>query len=107
MIRDLVISGSEVIDGSGSPRLRADVGIRDGVIRSIAPVLFRHPSRRRIDAAGLVLGPGFVDMHTHSDIQLLSEPAHEAKVMPGVTLEVLGLGRMGWGLLRLTMRASK
>jgi N-acyl-D-amino-acid deacylase len=86
---DLLIRGGRVIDGAGNPWYEADVGIADGRIAAVGR-LDEEPAERVVDAEGLVVCPGFVDMHTHSDLQLLANPAHEAKVHQGVTLEVLG-----------------
>ncbi|MBW4719875.1 N-acyl-D-amino-acid deacylase family protein [Saccharothrix obliqua] len=83
---DIVFKGALVVDGTGSPGYRADVGVRDGRIAGIGSV----GGRREVDAAGLVLAPGFIDMHSHSDLRLLAEPDHLAKVSQGVTTEVLG-----------------
>ncbi|MER6214871.1 N-acyl-D-amino-acid deacylase family protein [Streptomyces sp. NPDC001272] len=85
---DLVIRGARVADGSGGPSYRADVGVHEGRIAAIG----RLPGggRRTVDADGLVLAPGFVDMHAHSDLALLRDPDHSAKAAQGVTLEVLG-----------------
>src|SRR4029453_8621438 len=87
-VLDLLIRGGRVIDGSGAPAFDADVGITGDRIVAVGRV--DEPAARTIDADGLFVCPGFVDMHTHSDLKLLSEPAHEAKVCQGVTLEVLG-----------------
>ncbi|NUT50675.1 MAG: D-aminoacylase [Saccharothrix sp.] len=84
---DIVFKGARVVDGTGAPARRADVGVRDGRIASIGD---RLDGRRSIDADGLVLAPGFIDMHSHSDLRLLAEPDHLAKVSQGVTTEVLG-----------------
>ncbi|GAB2749435.1 D-aminoacylase [Salinifilum aidingensis] len=86
---DTVISGAEVIDGAGTPRYRADVRIRGPRIAEIAEAGSLSGSRT-IDAGGLALAPGFIDMHAHSDLQVLAEPDHTAKVSQGVTLEVIG-----------------
>ena len=85
---DLLLRGGRVVDGSGNPWFEADVGIRDGRIVAVGRV--GEPAARAIDAGSLVVCPGFIDMHTHSDLQLLVNPAHEAKVHQGVTLEVIG-----------------
>jgi N-acyl-D-amino-acid deacylase len=86
---DIVFRGASVVDGSGGPRFVADVGIADGRIAAIeAPGSMS--ATRVIDATDLVLAPGFIDMHSHSDLRLLAEPDHLAKVSQGVTLEVLG-----------------
>ena len=85
---DLLIEGGRVIDGAGNPWFRADVGVRGDRIVAVGRV--EEPAARTIDATGLVVCPGFIDMHTHSDLQLLANPPHEAKVHQGVTLDVLG-----------------
>ncbi|MEV7418201.1 D-aminoacylase [Streptomyces sp. NPDC089919] len=88
---DLVIRGALVVDGTGGPSYRADVGLRGGRIAAIEPG-GRIPGggRLTLDAGGLALAPGFVDMHAHSDLALLRDPDHSAKAAQGVTLEVLG-----------------
>jgi N-acyl-D-amino-acid deacylase len=85
---DVVFAGARVVDGTGSPWFRGDVGVADGRIVEIGRIT--ESCRRRIDATGLVLCPGFIDMHAHSDTQLLVNPAHEAKVHQGVTVDVIG-----------------
>ncbi|MFB7941218.1 amidohydrolase family protein [Streptomyces sp. NPDC056049] len=92
---DLVFRDAEVVDGSGAPSYRADVALAGGRIVSIvkeaaAAGCQRPTARRSVDAEGLVLSPGFVDMHAHSDLALLRDPDHSAKAAQGVTLEVLG-----------------
>ncbi|MFF2148478.1 amidohydrolase family protein [Kitasatospora sp. NPDC058190] len=82
-----VFRGATVVDGTGAERYRADVRIADGLIAEIGQGL-DAPSV--VDADGLVLAPGFIDMHAHSDLALLLEPEHPAKVTQGVTCEVLG-----------------
>ncbi|GEB61409.1 N-acyl-D-amino-acid deacylase family protein [Streptomyces gardneri] len=92
---DLVFRDAEVVDGSGGPSYRADVAIDGGRIAAIvkegaAAGCQRPTARRVVDAEGLALSPGFVDMHAHSDLALLRDPDHSAKAAQGVTLEVLG-----------------
>ncbi|MFE0699605.1 amidohydrolase family protein [Streptomyces sp. NPDC058872] len=92
---DLVFRDAEVVDGSGGDSYRADVAIGGGRIAAIvkeaaAAGCQRPTARRTIDAEGLVLSPGFIDMHAHSDLALLRDPDHSAKAAQGVTLEVLG-----------------
>ncbi|WP_329185993.1 D-aminoacylase [Actinacidiphila glaucinigra] len=85
---DLAIRGATVVDGTGTTTAYpADVRIEHGRITEIGTV---RGARRTLDARGLVLAPGFIDMHAHSDLALLTDPAHEAKAAQGVTLEVLG-----------------
>lgn len=86
---DLVLRGGLVVDGAGNPAFRADVAVTDDRIAGVGR-LGDTPAKRTIDVSGLVVAPGFVDMHSHSDLQILANPAHEAKVHQGVTLEVLG-----------------
>lgn len=92
---DLVFRDAEVVDGSGGPSYRADVAIDGGRIAAIvkegaAAGCQRPTARRVVDAEGLALSPGFIDMHAHSDLALLRDPDHSAKAAQGVTLEVLG-----------------
>jgi len=82
-VLDLLIRGGRVIDGAGNPWFSADVGIAGGRIAAVGR-LASEPAARVIDADGLLVCPGFVDMHTHSDLQLLVNPAHEAKLHQGV-----------------------
>lgn len=88
------LRGATVVDGTGAPGFRADVFIADGRIREVVGDAATAPhdaaSARSVDADGLVLAPGFIDMHAHSDLALLTDPEHMAKVSQGVTLEVLG-----------------
>ncbi|MGX4690138.1 N-acyl-D-amino-acid deacylase family protein [Streptomyces sp. JNUCC 63] len=92
---DLAIRDADVVDGTGAPSYRADVAVKDGRIVSIvkeaaAAGCQRPRARRELDAEGLVLAPGFIDMHAHSDLALLRDPDHSAKAAQGVTLEVIG-----------------
>lgn len=89
MIADLLITGGQLIDGTGAAAYRADlavVGDRIAAIGSLDGV----PAARTYDASGLVVCPGFVDIHTHSDLTLLSNPAAPSKIRQGVTTEVVG-----------------
>jgi N-acyl-D-amino-acid deacylase len=82
----LTFLGATVVDGTGGPSYRADVTVDSGRISAIGS----GGGGRVVDADGLVLAPGFIDMHAHSDLQILANPDHMAKVSQGVTLEVLG-----------------
>ncbi|MGO4426096.1 amidohydrolase family protein, partial [Streptomyces sp. MCAF7] len=89
---DMVIRDAQVIDGSGGARYRADVAVDGGrIARIVAEGAGPRPTGRRVvEADGLALAPGFIDMHAHSDLALLRDPDHSAKAAQGVTLEVIG-----------------
>ncbi|MBQ1082141.1 amidohydrolase family protein [Nocardiopsis sp. B62] len=93
---ETVLAGGRVIDGTGGPSRRADLVLRDGRISHIVPPGSARSTGEIIDVSGLAVSPGFVDMHAHSDLALLADPAHEAKVLQGVTLEVLGQDGLGY-----------
>jgi N-acyl-D-amino-acid deacylase len=86
---DLKIEGGTVVDGTGEPGGRADVGIRDETIVAVGD-LSREPAGRVLNASGRVVAPGFIDMHSHSDWRLWANRRAESKVRQGVTLEVVG-----------------
>ena len=86
---DLIIRGGTVVDGSGSPRRTADVGIAGDSIEVI-DALNEAQSRDVIYAEGLVVAPGFVDIHSHSDFTLLVDPRAQSSVYQGVTTELVG-----------------
>ena len=94
-MEDLVIRDADVVDGTGADSYRADVVVDDGrivaIVKEAAAAGCQRPRAvRELDAEGLVLSPGFIDMHAHSDLALLRDPDHGAKAAQGVTLEVLG-----------------
>lgn len=86
---DLVITRGLVVDGNGTPPRRADVGVRAGRIAAIGSIE-RETARRAIDAAGLVVAPGFVDIHSHSDRAILACPTADSRVLQGYTSEITG-----------------
>jgi N-acyl-D-aspartate/D-glutamate deacylase len=86
---DVLIRGGQVLDGSGSPAVRADVGLRGDRIVAVGQ-LGTAPARRVVEAAGLVVAPGFIDLHTHSETALLADGTAQSKVRQGVTLDVTG-----------------
>jgi N-acyl-D-aspartate/D-glutamate deacylase len=88
MAFDLVIKNGVVIDGSGLPRYRADVGVRNGRIASIGRI--RERAREVIDAEGHVVAPGFIDGHTHMDAQIFWDPLGTCSCWHGITTVVMG-----------------
>lgn len=90
MPADLLITDAYVVDGTGAPGRPADVAISGDRIVQIGPAGSGAAARRTIGAAGRVLAPGFIDLHAHSDLALLTDHDHLAKVSQGVTCEVLG-----------------
>src|SRR5690554_6239429 len=86
---DWLLRGGWVMDGSGAPRERADVGIRDGRIVVVSPGV-QVPARHTLDVTGKVVAPGFIDVHTHDDRAIFSVDAMRPKVSQGVTTVVTG-----------------
>jgi N-acyl-D-aspartate/D-glutamate deacylase len=85
---DLVIRNGVVVDGSGLPRYRADVGVQDGRIALVGKI--RERGREEIDADGQVVAPGFVDGHTHMDAQVFWDPLGTSSCWHGITSVVMG-----------------
>lgn len=87
---DIVYRNAEVVDGTGSPRFKADVAISGDTISAVETSLDGAEARTTIEGSGRVLAPGFIDLHTHSDFNLLVDPRGESKIRQGVTTEVVG-----------------
>jgi len=88
---DIVIRNGRIIDGSGSPWYSGDVGIREGKIAAIGH-LAGAASKRVLDAAGMVVAPGFIDMLGQSDLTILVNPHVPSKIFQGITTEITGEG---------------
>jgi len=85
---DLLVTNARIIDGTGGPPVAGSVAVRDGRIAGVGRVT--GTAARTIDAHGLVLAPGFIDAHSHSDYALLTDGNAESKIRQGVTTEVIG-----------------
>jgi len=92
---DILISGGTVVDGTGAPGYAADVAI-DGERLRIVERGETPDATRSIDAAGKVVAPGFIDLHSHSGLMILAEPRHEPKVRQGVTTEIVGVDGLSY-----------
>src|SRR5262245_45339867 len=89
---DLLIRNGRIVDGSGNPWFHGDVAVRGDRVAAVGRVP-PGAARREIDAKGLVVAPGFIDMHSHSDFVLLEDGDAQSKIRQGVTTEVLGEGQ--------------
>jgi N-acyl-D-amino-acid deacylase len=104
MALDLLIHGGTVIDGTGSSVRHADIGIRDGRIVAVGPIASQ--AQTTVDATGLTVTPGFIDIHSHSDYTLLVDPRAVSALTQGVTLEVIGNCGFGCAPIRDTALAA-
>jgi N-acyl-D-amino-acid deacylase len=86
---NIILKNAYVIDGTGSRRFKADIGIEGSKIAKIGD-LKSEEAAQTIDISGLVASPGFIDMHSHSDFTLLINPKAESKIRQGITTEVVG-----------------
>ncbi len=89
MVFETLIKNGFLIDGAGNPWFKADIGISQGKIAEIGR-LNKTSAEKIVNARGLVVSPGFIDIHTHSDLALLINPRAESKIRQGVTTEVFG-----------------
>src|SRR6187431_2788519 len=92
---ELLISGGTLIDGSGAAARPGTLGVRDGRLH-LGDVDWQPAAARSIDAAGLVVAPGFIDLHSHGGLVILADPRHEPKVRQGVTSEIVGVDGNGY-----------
>src|SRR5437879_5635890 len=86
---DVLITDGRIVDGTGTPWYRGDVGATAGKIEAVGR-LAHAEARIRLSAAGKVVAPGFIDTHVHGDLALLADPYHEPAVRQGVTTYLIG-----------------
>ena len=98
MTFDLILAGGQLLDGTGTPAVAADLGVIGEKIEAIGD-LSRAQARRVIPLQGLTLAPGFIDTHTHSEGALLHDPQHANGLRQGITTEIVGLDGMSWAPL--------
>lgn len=89
MSEPLLLTGGEVLDGTGAPAQRADVLVADGRITAVAPEL-AGVDARRLDVGGRIVAPGFVDLHSHADLTLLAFPTADSALRQGITTVATG-----------------
>ncbi|WP_228742864.1 amidohydrolase family protein, partial [Klebsiella quasipneumoniae] len=100
---DWLFKNVTVIDGSGGPQYRADVAVKGDRIMAIAPAL-DDAAEQEIDGQGRVLAPGFIDVHTHDDINVIRMPEYLPKLSQGVTTVIVG--NCGISAATATMRGE-
>jgi N-acyl-D-amino-acid deacylase len=88
---DLLITGGLIVDGTGNPGYRASLAVQDERLQIIRAPGELPEAEARIDATGLVVAPGFIDMHSHSGLMIFDDPRHLPKVSQGVTTELIGI----------------
>ncbi len=95
---EILVRGGTIVDGSGNPGRPGTLAIDGDRLRLVAPNE-AESAARVIDATGLVVAPGFIDLHSHSGLHILAEPRHEPKVRQGVTTEVIGVDGLSYAPL--------
>jgi N-acyl-D-aspartate/D-glutamate deacylase len=104
-VRDVLVRGGSVVDGSGQPSFRADVRIRDGSIVEVGEAL-RPDGERVIDAVGALVTPGFVDSHTHYDLEMFWDPTFDPLSTHGITTMIMGNCGFGIAPTRADVKAD-
>jgi N-acyl-D-amino-acid deacylase len=100
---DTLIRGGNIVDGTGAPRFKADLAIDDGRVVDVGSLEGAEASKT-LDATGMIVSPGFIDIHSHSDFTLLVDPRAQSSIAQGATTEVIG--NCGHGCAPLTKPKS-
>ena len=93
---DIVIRGGTIVDGTGTPGRPGTLAIEAGRVRILSSEVDIALAERTIDAPGMVVAPGFIDLHSHSGLEIFREPRHEPKIRQGVTTEVIGVDGLSY-----------
>lgn len=96
---DVLIKGGMIIDGTGNVGFKGDVAIEGDRLKVLVGDTSSVPAANIVNASGCIVAPGFIDVHTHSDLIALSEPFNEPKIMQGVCTEMVGLDGLGYAPL--------
>jgi N-acyl-D-amino-acid deacylase len=96
---DVLVKGGTIIDGTGNIGFKGDVAVEKDRLKILVGDTSSVTATNTIDASGCIVAPGFIDVHTHSDLIALSEPLNEPKIMQGVCTDMLGLDGMGYAPL--------
>ena len=86
---DILIVNGRILDGSGNPWFRGSIGIKNGKIAEIGP-LKGQSAKEILDAGDLIVSPGFIDIHNHSDAVPFVSPREEGRILQGITTEIIG-----------------
>ncbi len=92
----LLLDGGQIVDGTGSPGFRGAIAVVDGRVRVLRGDVSSLAAEQRIDTSGLVVAPGFIDAHSHSDLAVLEDPTLAPKVLQGVTTEIVGVDGLSY-----------
>ncbi|MQG78625.1 MAG: amidohydrolase family protein, partial [SAR202 cluster bacterium] len=93
---DLMLRNGRIVDGTGQTWFRASLGVTGDTVTVLKGDTSQVQAGRIIDVAGSIVCPGFIDMHSHSELKLMTEPEHQAKIRQGVTTEAIGMDGLSY-----------
>ena len=91
MTFDVVIRNAAILDGTGTAPIRGDIGIRDGHLAVVGASIGEDAAAEVVDATGMTLAPGFIDIHNHGDLGVISDPGCVSALGQGITTQLMGL----------------